>query len=173
MSMRRTAILMMWCCASSLVLFLVLAPILLPAIALFPLTTAPTDDQLKVDFQRHRASLEELAELAAVDAGLRRLWAEDIDPADADIPPPRLVRYRALMKDAGIYTLQHYHNHIYLISFTSGLAGRGRAKGYAFNPDLDDGVEVHGDLDEALNAHRDDLLLRRLTEGWFLMLDGR
>jgi len=140
----------------------------------------PTDDAMLADFNRQRATLEELVHMIEQDPKLERLAPDFLrpdDPSSAEVSADRIATYRRLCAQAGIaHGFSHYGDTIEFIEHTRGLSIAGSAKGFVYAPYPDaDATIVAGDLDAAAASLKDkDVLLQRKIDGnWWLELDMR
>ncbi len=97
----------------------------------------PTDDDMIRDFTQHRQGYTTLLRMFEEDPKLGRLgdlagdWPEN--PADAGVDSARLARYRALMRDLGVESLERSKGRVLFIMSTYGLSVSGSSKSYLYS----------------------------------------
>jgi hypothetical protein len=138
----------------------------------------PTDDQLLVQFAKHRNELEQVVAMTRQDNQLQRLAPDFIrpeTPVDAGLSQERIASYRQLLSHAGAaHGILSGDNEVWFLVSTRGLAIAGSAKGFLFCERGDPEARiVTGDLDREVVPPRGELVVRRIDGAWWLMLDTR
>ncbi len=98
----------------------------------------PSDDEMIRSFREHKQDYETLLQMFQLDAGLDRLgdlagdWPEN--PVDVGVDEARLTRYRSLMLQLDVHSLERYiDNQVLFVTSTFGLAVSGSMKGYVYS----------------------------------------
>jgi hypothetical protein len=96
----------------------------------------PSDAEMIDDFRSSRTQYNELLRMFQEDQGLERvgdlagIWPED--PAAVGVDTARLRRYRDLMEQLGVKSLERYFGTVLFITSSGGLVPSGYMKGYVY-----------------------------------------
>jgi hypothetical protein len=131
----------------------------------------PADTVLIAQWREKRAAFEELATMLKDDPGLKRLWKDTSDPADTGLPPERLARYRALMREAGIISLSNQARDMRFVLSARGLSIAGSGKSVVFGDRDPYAKQIEGDLETAAQGERTGIFERPIEGRWRLQFD--
>ena len=104
-----------------------------------PFGGQPTDQQLLNNFSQHRATFEQLAQMAQTDKGLTRVdddWTDPNNPAQVGVSPSRIREYRRLLRSVSVprgFSASDNARQILFFNWLTGYAmSSDRDKGYAY-----------------------------------------
>lgn len=129
----------------------------------------PSDSDLSLRFEEHRAKFETIVSMAKEDSNATRIAPDFFKPAGA-ISEQRWATYRTLFDELGLESgLANWRpsGPITLIASSSGLATGGSSKGYAYLEQVPD--NLYSSLDQRPeDLQSNDWAYRRIEGNWYL-----
>jgi hypothetical protein len=133
----------------------------------------PSDQQLLINFARHKATFNKLSQMALIDKNLTRVDYDWTDPSDTQkigVSPERIAEYRSLLESVGLhrgFSSDGIHS-VEFISYAQGSAmSSDEDKGYAYL--ITPPKETQPNLDDCQPDEKNGTLAYRHVEGcWHL-----